>query len=491
MTLPKDFSDRLSPMLVKELRQGLRTRTFTSAFLLLQAVLVFTMVVASAAGQASEVLDGFFWFFLGLALAFIMPLRGINALSREQKENTLELVSVTQLSAYRIVSGKWAALFSQSLLLTIAVLPYVVLRYFFGGVNLLQDLVGLGFLLLISSTFTAFAVGISAFRSILLRGLLFFAIGFLVFTGFQIIFTAVQFGGVIPSTLVSGSSIILPSLIFVFVVGVFFTFYFIAMGASRIAAVSENYSTTKRLLSLVALILTLLLPLIGINEELCLGFAIVILTPVLIDALTEKAAVSRIVLRNFVNSRFLPARAAYFLAPGWHTGIFYFLIAAAIFFIASVTFLFPATTHEENFYWALITYFSALAFPMLLIHLSRRPTDSAFKTFIIIQMVCSCLTAIIAMPTAILGTDTFLWALFFLPHTSFVLLMESAGAAPLIGSFQAVIIIGTVIVSALRARPLYNQMSSIMSELKTNSQSPTDNDSAQSDSPSDMQHSPT
>ncbi len=36
-----DFSDRLSPMLVKELRQGLRAKTFVIVFLLLQGLLEF------------------------------------------------------------------------------------------------------------------------------------------------------------------------------------------------------------------------------------------------------------------------------------------------------------------------------------------------------------------------------------------------------------------------------------------------------------------
>ena len=34
LTLLNDFGDRFSPMLVKELRQGLRTRFFTAALLL-------------------------------------------------------------------------------------------------------------------------------------------------------------------------------------------------------------------------------------------------------------------------------------------------------------------------------------------------------------------------------------------------------------------------------------------------------------------------
>jgi hypothetical protein len=39
ITFPDDFSDRLSPMLVKELRQGLRTKAFIGVFLALQIIL--------------------------------------------------------------------------------------------------------------------------------------------------------------------------------------------------------------------------------------------------------------------------------------------------------------------------------------------------------------------------------------------------------------------------------------------------------------------
>ena len=168
-----DFSDRLSPMLVKELRQGLRTKVFTSAFILLQVLLLFSTSIASLAPGAGPALDGFFWFFLSLALSFIQPLRGINALNEETRLNTLELILLTKLDALRIVTGKWASIVGQSALLAVAVLPYVVLRYFLGGVDIVHDLAYLLILLFLSAILTALTVGFSAFPSVILRGLLF------------------------------------------------------------------------------------------------------------------------------------------------------------------------------------------------------------------------------------------------------------------------------------------------------------------------------
>ena len=43
-----DFPDRLSPMLVKELRQGMRARGFTMLFLIFQCLLAFILLSAGA-----------------------------------------------------------------------------------------------------------------------------------------------------------------------------------------------------------------------------------------------------------------------------------------------------------------------------------------------------------------------------------------------------------------------------------------------------------
>jgi len=47
MNAQSDFADWFSPMLVKELRQGMRSRLFVISFLLLQGALIFVAITAS------------------------------------------------------------------------------------------------------------------------------------------------------------------------------------------------------------------------------------------------------------------------------------------------------------------------------------------------------------------------------------------------------------------------------------------------------------
>ena len=139
-----DFSDRISPMLVKELRQGLRAKTFIVVFLSLQvflAVMLFSAGAASTSDHVGTVISGIIFTFFAIAVLVVQPLRGTGALSSEVKGNTIDMMVLTRLSAWRIVFGKWVAIVSQSALLLSTIIPYLILRYFFGGMNLLGEMV--------------------------------------------------------------------------------------------------------------------------------------------------------------------------------------------------------------------------------------------------------------------------------------------------------------------------------------------------------------
>lgn len=165
-----DFPDWLSPVVVKELRQGLRTKAFVSTFIILQVVFVLLIGIAAlmyTAGDSSfnvQVVNGFFWSFVGFYLLLITPGRALTALSSEIKDDAMELVSLTRMSAWRIVCGKWISLMFQALLVLCSILPYGIIRYFFGGIDLLDDGIALFFLLLAGAFVTAVAVGISGFQ---------------------------------------------------------------------------------------------------------------------------------------------------------------------------------------------------------------------------------------------------------------------------------------------------------------------------------------
>lgn len=162
-----DFPDWLGPMLVKELRQGLRTRGFVFSFIGLQFALMFLMVVAvllyarDPQDFDATILGAVFWILIGGLLIFVTPLRAFNGLAAERKANTLELIFLSGLTAWRIAFGKWITLFSQALLFVLAVLPFAILRYFFGKVDLVEDLQLLLIAVLVCAVATAVTLAIS------------------------------------------------------------------------------------------------------------------------------------------------------------------------------------------------------------------------------------------------------------------------------------------------------------------------------------------
>lgn len=143
-----DFPTWLPPMLVKELRQGMRTRGFVGAMIVFQLLMVLLMVsnlvggsFASPAARAAtfSVVNGFFWVLLTVQMLVGTPLRALGGLRAEIDTGALDLLVLTRMSAWRIVLGKWGSLMAQALLLMIAMLPYGVVRYFGGSVDLVQD----------------------------------------------------------------------------------------------------------------------------------------------------------------------------------------------------------------------------------------------------------------------------------------------------------------------------------------------------------------
>ncbi|HWB58027.1 MAG TPA: hypothetical protein VG733_00980 [Chthoniobacteraceae bacterium] len=173
-TIQKDFADWLSPMIVKELRQGMRARVFVMAFLLIQGSMIFSVMLSVAAATdamgAREMADTVFWFINGALFLVVLPCRGFTMLSSETKGNMLELLFFTGLSATWVVLGKWLANVVQSLLIAISVLPYLVLRYYLGGIDVVTDTIILADLLFFSAMLDSVAIVASAFHSWFLKG---------------------------------------------------------------------------------------------------------------------------------------------------------------------------------------------------------------------------------------------------------------------------------------------------------------------------------
>ncbi|MCF7675945.1 MAG: hypothetical protein K9M97_11415, partial [Akkermansiaceae bacterium] len=351
----QDFPDRLSPILVKELRQGLRQPAFLIAFLCLQVLMCIVVLTAAAAHRgptedsaAGVMVSGFFFGLLGIVLLVVQPLRGLNALASEIKNDTLDLLLLTRLNAWRITSGKWFALVSQSALLVVAVLPYLIMRYYLGGMQLFSELLGLGFLFLVSASVTAMMVGFSATPSVLLRGLV--AAGLVVFLlvsmqGFSVFYMFRRMGGLF-SVLSPSTADQYRSLAAVILMFVFCGYYLLEMGATNISPAAENRSTMKRTVGLV--MLGTLYFLVPDLTGMLISFWMIVVILLVIDAVSERSEFTASVLRPFHRLGTAGRIGGWFLLPGWPNGLLYVLLLGVATMLMTATELLVSVDVDES-----------------------------------------------------------------------------------------------------------------------------------------------
>ncbi len=141
-----DFPVWLPPALVKELRQGLRMPAFMVLLSLFPTVLAFIFLLSFIMGPTGSPLippstcNGFFWGALLLALLMIIPLRGVGSVQEELQSRNNELLILTRQSSTAIILGKWLSIMAQALLILFMALPFMLIRYYYGQINPLQDL---------------------------------------------------------------------------------------------------------------------------------------------------------------------------------------------------------------------------------------------------------------------------------------------------------------------------------------------------------------
>jgi len=245
---------RINPIVVKELRQGLKSKSFLICFLGLQAFMVLCMTVYFQNADSIDGLqgaDGFFWTMIGLALLFFLPLRSLFSIYNELRGNTLELLYLTHMRSAQIVGGKWMAQAIQGLMLICSVLPYFVLRYLLGRVNIIRDFRTMGILFLVSMVLLGAGTGMSAWKSRMLR---FFVLG----GGF---FSLMGLPGVLMAMAMGGGSAGMFSLnwnpVTALLLCLLAILYFIEHGAALIAPPAENHARPKRILILLLFLVLL------------------------------------------------------------------------------------------------------------------------------------------------------------------------------------------------------------------------------------------
>jgi hypothetical protein len=137
------LSDRLNPILVKEARQALRSRQFTTTlFLMLAAGWTWSMLGLALLGPAAyynaEGQSMFFVYYVILAapLLIVIPYYAYHSLSAERQDRTYELLSITALSARHILTGKLCASGLQMMVYLSALFPCLAFTYLLRGLDI-------------------------------------------------------------------------------------------------------------------------------------------------------------------------------------------------------------------------------------------------------------------------------------------------------------------------------------------------------------------
>ncbi len=416
----KDFGDWLSPMLVKELRQGMRSRIFMAAFYLTQLLMILTVVfnlVATSEGSTETdtagFLNGLFWIMISIPLLFLTPIRGFGSIHEEIRGGTIELVFLTRLTAWRIAAGKWTALMVQTLLLVSAILPYVLLRYFLGGVNVIEDLQTLLLLLLTSASLTALTVAISPYESKLLRVL--FIIGMLGSALFLLgsVLTWMAYGRLTGGATLANWQVYLGAAIYIPA----FVILSLEIAASRIAPPAENHALRKRLIGLYFLLVATGLSAFTDTDASVYVFSLLFIGAVVVDALGEPVYVIPSIYRPFLQRGSWGRMLGGIFTPGWVAASRY---VAVLGILGGLSLWATGQLNDETKALGYISYFGFLIFPAALIRLLVPTTKFFLGFYLALQFLLAAITLLVAMMAGISNEPLTTW-LCIIPNAVFLL----------------------------------------------------------------------
>lgn len=404
-------------MLVKELRQGLRARSFIGVFLALHIILGIILLSAGAGStsdHAGTVISSIIFAFFAIAVLIVQPLRGITSLSSEIKGNTIDMMVLTRLSAWRIVTGKWFAIVSQSALILVTIIPYLILRYFFGGMNLFGEMILLTLIFITSAALTAITVGLSASSSIILRAILpVFGIPI----GTYILMMVVIFspmGGSSISDFCSLATTESQITISIYIAAcAYLGFFLLAIGTSLIAPYAENHSTLRRLVALVVTIAAAILSSFYVTDvEMLIFLYSLIFFPIFTVSLTEFTTIVPPTYKKFSRLGLLGKIIGPFLLPGWPTGFFFCIILTIISYLAFLPFIPTLSDYHKIL---LISQLASFLFPAVIINVFKMKGPARVSNYILFLAGSMILSSILFGVAESMSNPGFLWLFVWVP----------------------------------------------------------------------------
>lgn len=137
------LGDHVNPLVVKEVRQALKSRQFATMFGLLlcfawAASLIGLAVMGPDVAWEARGPEMFYVYYLALAFALlvVVPYSALRSFAVEQEDHTYELLAITALGPRQIVAGKLASTVMQMLIYLSVLLPCLAFTYLLRGIDL-------------------------------------------------------------------------------------------------------------------------------------------------------------------------------------------------------------------------------------------------------------------------------------------------------------------------------------------------------------------
>lgn len=335
-----DFPAILPALLVKELRQGLRTKSFIIMMILVPVVMSFPFMMACFHNMRMEPLfsrgevDGFFWAIATCSILLINPVRALWSIYQEKSTKSSDLLVLTHLSSRKIIFQKWTSYALQTLLLLMIFFPFLVLRYFLGGVELFPDIIRLGFIFVFSLGLTAISLWFSG-MPILYRVIC--ALAVLGFCILIISFNNSEWERLFP---LSWKEVVV--MIVVTLVALWISALFIILSARNFSPPSENLSAPLRKLLLWVAVPVALFSCSGKfvddNDYEVLCGIIALITCLVYGAvglieLVQPVPMRPVLVANRIKGKGIISRVfTPVLLPGWQSAALFLLVGVLLFF---------------------------------------------------------------------------------------------------------------------------------------------------------------
>jgi hypothetical protein len=163
------LGDRFNPIVVKEVRQALKSRQFVYTFLLLLlAAWAGSIFGVSYLGESIDYGSSAVTFYAGFLFALcaatlvIVPFSTFRSIVEERTESTLELLQITALSPVQIVRGKTLSAMVQVLVYYCAIAPFIAFTALLPGFEIIHVTFSLVMLLITALCFCLIALAIGA-----------------------------------------------------------------------------------------------------------------------------------------------------------------------------------------------------------------------------------------------------------------------------------------------------------------------------------------